>query len=67
MKKVKSAKAKVYSQFLIGVAIAWFTGSSISPLLAMKLHTYDALMAIIGIAISIIFLRFAVELEKKVN
>lgn len=64
MKKIRIAKAKVYSEFLTGTAIAWFSAGIITPLFTKRFEIIDLIFAVIGIFVAVISLQIAVEYKR---
>jgi hypothetical protein len=67
MTKYKNIKAKVYSDFLVGTAIAWFSSGIITPLFTKKFDVADLMFAMLGIAVSVVSLQIAVKYREETN
>jgi len=65
--KSKIARAKVYSDFLVGTAIAWFSGGIITPFFTKTFGVPDLILASISIFVAFVSLRIAVEYKKEIN
>ena len=64
MKKIRTSKAKVYSDFLTGTAIAWFSAGVITPLFTKRFEIIDLIFAVIGILVAMVSLQIAVEYKR---
>ena len=64
MKKIRKSKAKVYSDFLTGTAIAWFSAGIITPLFTKRFEIIDLIFAVIGILVAMVSLKIAVEYKR---
>ncbi|MDP3917590.1 MAG: hypothetical protein Q8Q30_00225 [Candidatus Woesebacteria bacterium] len=60
----KTTEAKVYSDFLTGTAIAWFSGGIITPIFTKRFEISDLILALTGILVAVISLQIAVEYKK---
>jgi len=63
----KVVKAKVYSDFLVGTAIAWFSAGIVTPIFTKRFEIIDLIFAMIGILVAVISLQTAVEYKKGIK
>ena len=62
--KSTKAEAKVYSDFLIGTAIAWFSAGIITPLFTKRFEISDLILALTGIFVAVVSLQIAVKYKE---
>lgn len=63
--KINNIKSKVYSEFFIGSAIAWFSIAVISSVLDLKFDIANFVKIAVGLLETLLFLRFAIQFRKK--
>lgn len=65
MKKNLPNRNKVYSDFLTGTAIAWFSGGVIAPFLSKFFTNDNFILGIYSIIVAYMSLRFAIILREE--
>lgn len=66
MKRQIVAQAKVYSDFLTGLAIAWFSAGIIAPFISKKFSSDDLILGLYSLLITFVLLWFAIIYKRKI-
>ena len=65
--KSKIARAKVLSDFLTGLAIAWFSGGIIAPFISKSFNSDSFILGTYSLVVTFALLYFAIMFRKNIK